>query len=86
MDRAVRSVPGLAAAMTVSMGAGPLIVYAISTLSPFLIPELGLSRLEYGTLGTVTFASAAIASLRAGRVVDTTGARSVMWQIGRAHV
>ena len=79
MDRAVRSVPGLAAAMTVSMGAGPLIVYAISTLSPFLIPELGLSRLEYGTLGTVTFASAAIASLRAGRVVDTTGARSIMW-------
>src|SRR5699024_649122 len=79
MDRAVRSVPGLAAAMTGAMGARPLIVYAISTLRPFLIPAVGLSRLEYGRLGTVPSASAAMAALRAGRVVDPTGDRSVMW-------
>lgn len=79
MDRAVRSVPGLAAAMTLSMGVGPLMVYALSTLGPFLIPALGLTRVQFGALGTVTFASAALASLGAGRIVDTATARSVMW-------
>lgn len=75
----VRSVPGLTAAMAVAMGVGPLIVYSISTVSPFLVPELGLSRTQYGTLATVTFAAAALASLSAGKVVDRTGVRQVMW-------
>lgn len=79
MTGAARSVPGLAAAMAVAMGAGPLIVYAISTVSPLLVPALDLSRTQYGALATVTYAAAAIASLRAGRIVDSTGARQVMF-------
>lgn len=65
--------------MAVAMGVGPLIVYSISTVSPFLVPELGLSRTQYGTLATLTFAAAALASLSAGKVVDRTGVRQVMW-------
>lgn len=65
--------------MAVAMGVGPLIVYSISTVSPFLVPDLGLSRTQYGSLATVTFAAAALASLSAGRVVDRTGVRQVMW-------
>lgn len=79
MTDAARSVPGLAAAMAVAMGAGPLIVYAISTLSPLLVPALDLNRTQYGALATVTYAAAALASLRAGRIVDSTGARQVMF-------
>lgn len=75
----VRSVPGLAAAMAVAMGAGPLIVYSISTLSPVLVRDLGLSSTQYGALATVNFLAAALASRQAGRVVDSTGVRLVMW-------
>lgn len=75
----VRSVPGLAAAMAVAMGAGPLIVYSISTLSPVLVRDLGLSSIQYGALATINFAAAALASRQAGRIVDTTGVRVIMW-------
>lgn len=78
MANAPRSVPGLAAAMAMAMGAGPLIVHAISALSPSLVPALDLTRTQYGSLGTLTFAAAAVSSLRAGRVVDTASARAVM--------
>lgn len=54
MVGAPRSIPGLAAAMAVAMGAGPLIVYSISTLSPFLVPALDLTRTQYGSLATLT--------------------------------
>ncbi|HLS25602.1 MAG TPA: MFS transporter [Beutenbergiaceae bacterium] len=79
MARVSPSVPGLAAAMAVAMGAGPLIVYAISALSPFLVPAMDLSRTQYGSLATLTFAAAALSSIWAGRIVDTTGARQVMF-------
>lgn len=85
MVRGSPSVPGLAAAMAVAMGAGPLIVYAISALSPFLVPAMDLTRTQYGSLATLTFAAAAVSSMRAGRAVDTTNARTVMfWLVAGA--
>ena len=69
----------------VAGGAGPLIVYAISALSPFLVPAMDLTRTQYGSLATLTFAAAAVSSMRAGRAVDTTNARTVMfWLVAGA--
>ena len=79
MVGAPRSIPGLAAAMAVAMGAGPLIVYSISTLSPFLVPALDLTRTQYGSLATLTYGAAAFASMRAGGIVDTSRAHLVMF-------
>src|SRR5690625_1641969 len=78
MAETARSVPGLAVTMAVAMGAGPLIVYALSALSPLVIADLDLTRTQFGSLATLTFAAAGLASIRAGRVADTASARRVM--------
>ena len=60
---------------TAAMAASMWSLYAVSTLAPFLVADLGLSRAGVGGLVTATFAVAAIASLVAGQAVDVVGAR-----------
>lgn len=66
------------ATLALAMGIGPFAVTAVGALSPVVVPELGLSRAELGSLATVTFAVAAAASILGGRQVDAFPARVVM--------
>lgn len=72
---------GLTAALTFSMGIGPLLVYALTAMGPLIILDLGLSRAQFGLLATVTFVSAALASTSAGIFVDGHRARLVVWVV-----
>jgi predicted MFS family arabinose efflux permease len=57
------------------MGASMAALYALSALAPFLVADLGLSRVAVGGLVTVSFAVAAVMSVFAGHLVDMWGAR-----------
>lgn len=61
---------------TGGMAASMLPLYAISALGPFLVADLGLSRVALGTLVTAAFAVAAVGSLVIGRAVDVVGAHA----------
>lgn len=75
-----RPSPGWRAAfagtLAVTMGIGPFAVNAVGALSPLIVPDLGLSRTELGSLATVTFAVAAATSVVGGRQVDAVPTRS----------
>lgn len=75
------SAAGLAAALTVCMGVGPLSLYALSALSPFVVSDLRLSGTQYGAVATVAFAVAAVSSLTFGRVADVISGRRLMYLI-----
>ncbi|MFU8852170.1 MFS transporter [Micromonospora sp. SL1-18] len=62
------------AVATLAMAASMWSPYAVSTLAPFLVGDLALSRAAVGGLVTATFAVAAAGSLVAGPVVDAVGA------------
>lgn len=66
-----------AAALAASMGIGPFAVNAVGAMSPLVVPDLGLTRTELGSLATVTFAVAATTSILGGRQVDAFRARRV---------
>lgn len=65
------------AALAASMGIGPFAVNAVGAMSPLVVPDLGLTRTELGSLATVTFAVAATTSILGGRQVDIFPARRV---------
>jgi predicted MFS family arabinose efflux permease len=67
---------GLTLALT--MGVGPLALYGLSATAPMVIEDLGLSRAQFGSLGTVAFLVAAVSSALLGQYVDRHAARSVM--------
>ncbi|HEY8458710.1 MAG TPA: MFS transporter [Actinopolymorphaceae bacterium] len=62
-----------AAVLTLAMGSGPLTIYALSALSPLLIPELHLTRTQFGLLATLAFVVAAPLSLAAGPAAELLG-------------
>lgn len=70
---------GLTATMMVVMGAGPLLLYALSSLGPLIVADLDLSRTQLGSLSTIAFASAALVSAAAGSSVDKRSPRTGMW-------
>lgn len=68
---------GVAALLVLVMGAGPLVLYAVTALAPLVVTELGLSRADLGTLAGVTFVTAAVCSIPGGRLVDRVNERVV---------
>lgn len=67
-----------AATLAMSMGIGPFAVNAVSALSPMVVPDLGLTRTELGSLATLTFAVAAGATWVGGRQADRFPGRSML--------
>nr|MDT0657905.1 MFS transporter [Micromonospora sp. DSM 115978] len=60
---------------TAGMASSALPMYAVAALAPFLVTDLGLSRVGVGALITVSFVVAAAMSLVAGHLVDALGAK-----------
>ena len=69
---------GFGAVLTLAMGAGPLIVFSISALSPILIQDLGIDRVQLGILATVTYVAAMPLCLAAGRVLRHVSPRRIL--------
>jgi MFS family permease len=64
--------------LTLAMAVGFLPIFALSVLAPFLVEDLGLSGVGYGSLTTALFVGAALASVAAGRVVDRLSGRAML--------
>jgi predicted MFS family arabinose efflux permease len=77
MDRTNRSPspPWVAfgAIITSAMAIGTVGPFVLSALAPFIIPELGLSRTQFGTFVTFYFLVGAVASPWLGSLVDRVG-------------
>jgi predicted MFS family arabinose efflux permease len=67
-----------AGTLALSMGIGPFAVNAISALSPMVVPDLGLTRTELGSLATLTFLVAAVTTSMAGALVDRADGRRML--------
>lgn len=65
-------------ALTLAMAVATFIQFALGALGPALTADLGLTRLQFGSLSTVFFAVGALASPFVGRLVDAVGGRRVM--------
>lgn len=82
VERDVRST-GVIAVLTLSMAMSMLVLFAVGSLAPFLVGNLGLTRTQIGMLITVAFGVAALLSLYAGEVVDAVGGRTaLLWLFG----
>ena len=68
----------LAIALALSMGAGPLCLYAVTALSPMIAGDLGLTTGRLGTLAAVMYGTAAATALGTGRLVDAWSSRRVL--------
>src|SRR4051812_6991273 len=62
--------------LTAAMGVGPLLNYGLSTTSPLVIADLGISQGQFGLLATAVFASAAVSSSWLGRLSDRISNRA----------
>ena len=62
-------------ALALAMVASTLTQFAVSTLSPFLIRDLGLSRARFGVLAATVFFVGGIAAPLMGALVDRIGGR-----------
>jgi predicted MFS family arabinose efflux permease len=69
---------GFVATLAVSMGIGPLLLYALTATGPLVIADLGLSRAQFGSFATVAFLAAAVSSGVLGRLVDLYSERTTM--------
>jgi predicted MFS family arabinose efflux permease len=70
--------PAFALLLALAMGTGSVVAFIIGTLAPFLIRDLGLSRVSLGLLATGMIAVAAVLSPLAGHVVDRLGGRPML--------
>jgi predicted MFS family arabinose efflux permease len=68
----------LTAVITSAMTVGTVTPFALSALAPFVVPELTLSRTQYGSLITIYFLVGAVASPAVGRLVDAAGGWRMM--------
>ncbi len=59
---------GLLAALTIALTVGPLVIYGLGALSPFIIADLGISTAQFGSLATVVFTVAGLLALVQGRL------------------
>lgn len=60
-------------AATTAMSVGSFALYCVSALAPALIDALDISRTQLGSVASLTFAVAALASRAAGGIVDRHG-------------
>lgn len=65
----------LGALVMTGMMMGTLMPFVLSSLAPFVLGELNWTRTQYGSLITVTFLVAMLASPVAGRLVDSSASR-----------
>lgn len=68
---------GFATLLVLTMGAGPLALYAITALSPLLVHDLGLSRASLGALAGAAFLVAAVCAVLGGSLADRVPERLV---------
>jgi MFS family permease len=73
-----RSQLGLLTTITMCMGIGPLLIYALTATAPLVISELELSRTQFGSFAATAFAAAAVTSAGIGRLVDEGSERATM--------
>lgn len=74
---------GLISLLTLSMTMSMLVLFAISSLAPFILDDLNITRSQVGLLITGAFGVAALLSLYAGVAVDAVGSRSaLLWLFG----
>lgn len=71
-------VAGLATTLTAAMAAGTLTQFLIGALGPILIPDLGLSRTQFGAVTASFFVAAALLSPVAGRLCDEWGGQPLV--------
>jgi predicted MFS family arabinose efflux permease len=69
---------GFLPVLALSMGVGPLAIYAVTATAPLITADLGLSRAQLGSFATVTFLAAAVTSAFVGRAVDAFSGRVVL--------
>ena len=69
---------GFVAVLTTAMASSMLLLFVLGALAPVIVGDLGLSRAQLGAVVTVAYAVACGCSLRAGRLVDITGARRAL--------
>lgn len=69
---------GLVTLLTATMGIGPLVIYAVSTLAPLVLDSLDLTRTEFGSLPLIMFGVAALAAGTTGSLADRLGPRAVL--------
>ncbi|GAA3155520.1 hypothetical protein GCM10010521_49260 [Streptomyces rameus] len=63
--------------LTGGMGLSMLVLYAIGSLGPYIVDDLGISRSGVGFLPAVAFGTATVMSLYAGHLTDLLGGRRV---------
>lgn len=68
----------IAVLLPMAMAVSAFPVYAISALSPHIVEDLGLSRVQLGSITTVVFLVALVTSLPFGALVDGVGRRRVL--------
>ncbi len=61
-----------------AMGVATVVTFIVGALAPFLVEDLGLSRMSLGLLATVMIAVAAVLSPLAGQLVDRLGGQLVL--------
>jgi predicted MFS family arabinose efflux permease len=64
--------------LTLTMGVGPLIMFAMGALGPALTVEFGLDRVELGLLSTVAYLVSAPICLAAGRILRVISPRHLL--------
>ena len=64
-----------------AMGMGIFAIMCIAAFAPLVVEDLGLTRAQLGSITTVGFAVAAVASGPAGRWVDRARGRTVMYSV-----
>ncbi|MFD7444418.1 MFS transporter [Streptomyces sp. NPDC059909] len=69
---------GFGVTLALSMGAGPLMLYALTATAPLLTADLGISRAQLGSLTTAAFLAAALFSPLVGRCADLFSGRAVL--------
>lgn len=69
---------GFTSLLTATMGVGPLVIHALSTLAPLVLDSLDLTRTEFGTLSLVMFGFAAVVAGTTGSLADRLGPRAVL--------
>lgn len=71
----------LGVVLTLAMGVGPLVIFTLSSLSPQLVSFLGVQRVQFGLLATVTYLAAAPLCLMAGPIMRWLDATTVLFTL-----
>ncbi|MFH0244669.1 MFS transporter [Streptomyces sp. HK10] len=74
-DRAPEVPGGLVPLLTTGMGLAMFVLFALGSLGPSLLHELGISRSQFGALTALAFGTASVLSLYTGHVTDLLGGR-----------